>query len=196
MNVTGRLIRGDGLTPPRDVPKTRDTLTPRQARFVAEYLVDLNATQAAIPAGYSQKTANRIASHLLTKVDIRNAVARGATRKLAKADVKADHVLAQIRDIAFGDVRTLFERDGTLKPLHELSDDAAALIASFEVDGSSTKKVRIMDRLRALELLAKNFGLLTEHLDVRVVSDRDRMLEAGRQRNADAAERDTAAERT
>ena len=175
---------------------TRDTLTPRQARFVAEYLVDLNATQAAVRAGYSQKTANRIASHLLTKVDIRDAVARGATRKLAKADVKADHVLAQIRDIAFGDVRTLFDSDGTLKPLHELSDDAAALIASFEVDGSSTKKVRIMDRLRALELLAKNFGLLTEHIDVSIVSDRDRMLEAGRQRNTDAAERDTAAEST
>ena len=164
---------------------------------MAEYLVDLNATQAAVRAGYSQKTANRIASHLLTKVDIRDAVVRGATRKLAKADVKADHVLAQIRDIAFGDVRTLFERDGTLKPLHELSDDAAALIASFEVDGSSTKKVRIMDRLRALELLAKNFGLLTEHIDLSVVSERDQMLEAGRQRNADAAERDdTTAEQT
>ena len=142
------------------------SLTPRQARFVAEYLIDLNATQAAIRAGYAAKNARITASQLLTKPNIQAATARGAKRKLTKAEVKADHVLAQIRDIAFGDVRTLFNSDGSLKPLHDLSDDAAALIASFEVDGVSTKKVRIMDRLRALELLAKYLNLLTERVHV------------------------------
>ena len=59
----------------------------------------------------------------------------------------------------------------------------------------ATTDIRVSDKLRALELLAKHLGLLTEQIDVSVVSDRDRMLEAGRQRNADATERDTAAER-
>jgi phage terminase small subunit len=140
-------------------------LTLKRRRFVAKYLVDLNATQAAIRAGYSQKTANRIASELLSKPDIREAVAAGADRKLRKAEIKADQVLAQIRDIAFGDIRTLFGEDGTLIPLQNLSDEAAALIASFEVEGMSTKRVRIMDRLRALELLAKNLGLLKDQVD-------------------------------
>ena len=50
-------------------------LTPKQQRFIEEYVVDCNATQAAIRAGYSKKTANRIASHLLSKIDIQEAIA-------------------------------------------------------------------------------------------------------------------------
>ena len=94
-------------------------------------------------------------------------------------------MLAQIRDIAFGDVRTLFKSDGTLKPLQDLSDEAVALIASFEVDGVSTKKVRIMDRLRALELLAKNLGLLKDQLHLTIGDEIEKRLEAGRQRAAE-----------
>ena len=81
---SSRRAQGDGLALPREAPKTRDTLTPRQARFVAEYLIDINATQAAIRAGYSKKTAKQQGAHQLTKVDGAAAVAKGAARTLGK----------------------------------------------------------------------------------------------------------------
>ena len=80
--------------------KTRDTLTPRQERFVAEYLVDLNATQAAIRAGYSQRTAKQQGAHQLTKVDVAAAVAKGAARTLGKLEVTQERVLREVAALA------------------------------------------------------------------------------------------------
>src|SRR5262245_5366904 len=108
-------------------------LTPKQERFVAEYLVDLNATQAAIRAGYSAQTANRIASENLSKPDIAEAIAKGKARQLEKAELTAVQTLEAIRRQVCGDVRRLFDAQGQLKPITELSADDAALIAGFEV---------------------------------------------------------------
>lgn len=68
-------------------------LTDKQQRFVSEYLVDLNATQAAIRAGYSAKTANREGSRLLSKVDVADAIAAKAADKAAALDLSAERVL-------------------------------------------------------------------------------------------------------
>jgi len=68
-------------------------LTAKQRRFVEEYLIDLNATQAAIRAGYAAKTANREGSRLLSKVDIAEAVAAGAQKRVQKAEISAQDVL-------------------------------------------------------------------------------------------------------
>lgn len=68
-------------------------LTPKQARFVDEYLIDLNATQAAIRAGYAAKTANREGSRLLSNVDVANAVSEKAAQKAAALDLSAERVL-------------------------------------------------------------------------------------------------------
>jgi len=69
------------------------TLTDKQQRFVAEYLVDLNATQAAIRAGYAAKTANREGSRLLSNVDIAEAIAAGAQKRIQRAEVSAQDVI-------------------------------------------------------------------------------------------------------
>ncbi|QAZ45943.1 terminase small subunit [Mesorhizobium sp. Pch-S] len=69
------------------------TLTDKQQRFVAEYVIDLNATQAAIRAGYAAKTANREGSRLLSNVDIADAIARKAAEKAAALDLSAERVL-------------------------------------------------------------------------------------------------------
>lgn len=68
-------------------------LTDKQKRFVAEYLIDLNATQAAIRAGYAAKTANREGSRLLSNVDIANAIASGAQKRIQRAEVSAQDVI-------------------------------------------------------------------------------------------------------
>jgi phage terminase small subunit len=150
-------------------------LTPKQTRFVAEYLVDLNATQAAIRAGYSVRTANRIASENLSKPDIVAAVAAGKAVQLDSAGLSAARTLEELRRLAFCDLRGFFDADGNLKPIHELTAEHGSALASLEViiknakagDGvtDTIHKFKVWDKTRALEMLAKHFGLLTERLE-------------------------------
>jgi phage terminase small subunit len=147
-------------------------LTPKQQRFVAEYLIDLNATQAAIRAGYSPKTAKSVASETLTKPDVRAAIKAAQGRQMDKAELTADMVKARLRLLAFQDIRKLFDAAGNLKPIHELGDDEAAMVAGLEVvkknvaagDGvvDTIHKVKVVDPVKSLEMLAKHFGLLEE----------------------------------
>lgn len=108
-------------------------LTPKQTRFVDEYLVDLNATQAAIRAGYSAKTADAIGRENLGKPLVAAAVAARKKARAERTQITADRVLLELARIAFFDVRRLFREDGSMKAPHELDDDAAAVLASLEV---------------------------------------------------------------
>jgi phage terminase small subunit len=155
--------------------KPDEGLTARQARFVAEYLVDLNGTQAAIRAGYSPETAESQASRLLTNAKVSAAVSAGKAAQLSAAQLTAARVLEELRRLAFSDVRGLFDEAGNLRPLHELTAEQAAAIASLEVvkknvaagDGQvdTIHKVKVWDKTKALESLAKHFGLLTERVE-------------------------------
>lgn len=156
-------------------------LTRKQQRFVSEYLVDLNATRAAIRAGYSAKNADKIGSQLLGKTRVADAVASGQSKRLSKLDISAERVLSELARIGFSDVRAWFDADGRLRPLTDLTDDAARVVASVEVLREKTRKVgngngytieeavvkvRAWDKVRALELLAKNLGLLKDRLQI------------------------------
>ncbi len=151
-------------------------LTPKQSRFVAEYLIDSNATQAAIRAGYSQKTASSQGERLLRNVEIAAAVGVKQDQQLAKLEITAERVLQELARIAFVDVRAFYRDDGTLKQMTELDADAAAAIAQFDVlkqnvtsgDGQldTVHRIRFVEKIRALELLAKRFGLVKEQVEV------------------------------
>lgn len=146
----------------------------KQIRFVAEYLIDLNATKAAIRAGYSEQTARQQGSDLLSVPDIADAIAAGKAKQLAKAELTAARVLEEMRRLAFSDVRRLFDEAGNLKSVHTLDDDEAAAIASIEIvkknlaagDGQTdtVHKLKVWDKSKNLENLAKHFALLTEQV--------------------------------
>lgn len=150
-------------------------MTPKQALFVAEYRKDLNGTQAAIRAGYSEKSAASIAEELLRKPEIAESVAEKTQQQIEKADLSAVRVLEELRRLSFADIRSLFDTNGNLRPLHELTAEQAACIAGFEVlkknaeagDGKVdvVHKVRVIDKTRSLEMLAKHFALLTEKIE-------------------------------
>ena len=108
-------------------------LGPRQARFVEEYLVDLNAKQAAIRAGYSPKTAEVQGSRLLSHAKVQRAVTARMAERSKRTEVAADRALLEIARIGFSDLRRLFHQDGRLKHPHEWDDDTAASIASVEI---------------------------------------------------------------
>ncbi len=168
-------------------------LNPRQERFVAEYLVDLNATQAAIRAGYSPKTAGSQGFDLLKKPEVMLALQKAQAKALTKAELSAERTLEEIRRIAFFDERTLFERvevleaigtgpngEAVLKPVtrfrfkepDEWTDEVASVVAGIEVqrknleagDGhiDTVVKVKQHDKMKALEMLAKHFKLMSE----------------------------------
>jgi len=146
-------------------------MTPKQVRFVAEYRKDLNATAAAERAGYHPK----MAAALMANPSIRGAVAEKTQQQLAKADITAERVLQEIGRLAFSDVRALFDANGKLKPLHTLTAEEAACIAGLEVivknaeagDGhmDTVHKVKVWDKSKNLEMLAKHFALLTEKIE-------------------------------
>lgn len=147
-------------------------LTPKQQRFVSEYLQDLNATQAAIRAGFSAKTAKQAGSRLLTNVDIAAQIKSATAEQLGAADLSAVKTKQAIGLQVDRDIRQLFDESGNLIPIHKLSREAAAMIASFEIvkrnitagDGAVDvlHKIKLEDRKGYVEMAAKHFGLLEE----------------------------------
>lgn len=142
-------------------------MTPRQEQFVAEYLVDLNATQAAIRAGYSAKWAASNIDKVLKNTEIQNAIQSSLSKRSEKTAVTADMVLRELARIAFADTRSLYREDGSMKLPHEMDDDTAAALAGVdtfeETSGGAlagyTRKVRRWEKTKALELLGKHLGM-------------------------------------
>ncbi len=161
-------------------------LTPQQRRFVDEYLVDLNATRAAIRAGYSEKTAVQQASRLLTNVNVQAAVAEAQAARAARVGITADNVLRELARLGLSDVRRMFRDDRLLNP-GEWTDDAAAAVAGIEVDKRkdpgedgeyyTVTKIKLWDKNSALEKLCKHLGLFDKDnsqkpaMVVNIVSD-------------------------
>jgi len=148
-------------------------LTPKQQGFVAEYLLDLNATQAAIRAGYSKATAYSIGQENLNKPEIQSAISEAQARRQGRTEVGQDRVIKELAAIAFLDIRKLFDEGGDLKPVHALDEATARALRGIEVqvscgDGGEvtrTHKVRAWDKVRALELLGRHLKLFTEKVE-------------------------------
>lgn len=138
-------------------------LTPKQQRFCQEYVIDLNGTQAAIRAGYSPSRARQTGSRMVTNGDIQDEIERLQSAIAERLDITAERVIRGIARIAFADLRKLYDTRGRLKPITELDNDTAGALAGIEIDrddkGIETRKVKIGDRLKALEMLVKHLGL-------------------------------------
>ena len=137
-------------------------LTEKQKRFVAEYLVDLNATQAAIRAGYSPKTANRIGSQNLSKVDVQTEIEKRRASLRNKLEITQEKVLEELAAIAFAngaDFATV-NQNGIVRitPTSELPEEKRKAIASIK-EGQYGTEVKVHDKVKALELLAKHLGM-------------------------------------
>ena len=146
-------------------------LTKQQKLFTKEYLVDLNATQSAIRAGYSKKTARSQGQRLLTNVDIQELIQKETRKKFNEVDLTAKKVIDEIIKLAFANIKNIYDEKGNLLPVHELSDDVAACIQEISQDemGNSRddaivikRKYKLSDKKSNLEMLARYFKLLTD----------------------------------
>jgi phage terminase small subunit len=151
-----------------------DLLPPRQRKFIREYLRNPNASEAARKAGYADHSARQTGYRLLTKADIQQRLRKAQRQQAARLEVTTTRVLAELARIAFADRRDLFNDDFTLKKPSELSDEVSAALAGIEVEElwqgrgedreqiGYLKKVKLCDKVKALELLAKYLGIFKE----------------------------------
>ncbi|MPN43409.1 hypothetical protein SDC9_190969 [bioreactor metagenome] len=147
-------------------------LTAKQQRFVEEYLVDLNATQAAIRAGYSTKTANEIGNENLSKPSIRTCIDQAIAERSRRTGINQDRVIRELARLAFVNANNVIDiGKATLK--EGASEDDTAAIASVKVKVIPTKEgegvereIKLTDKIRALELLGKHLGMFTDRVKI------------------------------
>ncbi len=169
-------------------------LTPKQARFVDEYLIDLNATQAAIRAGYSKKTAHVIGPENLEKPEIKEAVAKRNQKRIAATEITAERVLREIAAMAYYDPAELvaimrpleagedplegegvFEVDGKRYGLSginsaidilKLPETIRRAIVGWGYDRNQNFTLKLADKSKALDQLARHLSLYNDKLEI------------------------------
>ena len=167
-------------------------LTEKQQKFCDEYLIDLNATQAAIRAGYSEKNADKIGSQLLGKTRVAEYIQERKRDRIERTEITQDMVLKELAIIAFSnaaDYASVIEKqamvdvDGIMLPMTdadgnpvmyrtvepvltgELTEQQQKALAVIK-KGRDGFEVKPHDKVRALELLGKHLGMWTEKLEV------------------------------
>jgi len=147
----------------------RSKLNERQKLFCREYVIDFNGTRAAKAAGYSEKTADRIASEILVKLEIQNEIKRLTKERTERTEITADRVVRELAKIAFGTIDDLgkFTEEGEFI-LHNSNDMNESGKASLNTVSSSTTtgdggkttnlKITRQDKIKALELLGRHVG--------------------------------------
>lgn len=148
-------------------------LTDKQKKFVEEYLIDLNATQSAIRAGYSPKTANEQGARLLANVSIQEAISKAMAERSRRTGINQDRIVQELARIAFVKITDVVDPDGEINT--NASDDDLACIESYKVEdsdsvnGSSSKReVKLASKIKALELLGKHVGMWNDKIQVNV----------------------------
>lgn len=148
-------------------------LNEKQRRFVDEYLIDLNATQAAIRAGYSVKTANEQGSQLLAKLSIQSEISRKMAERSKRTGVNQDRVVLELAKLAFVKMTDVVDGHGKIRT--DASEEDLACIESVKYKSSESengssieREVKISPKLKALELLGKHLGMWDDRLDVSV----------------------------
>ena len=126
--------------------RTMGKLTPKQARFVEEYLVDLNATAAAIRAGYSCKRASEIGWQLLQKTTVQQAVQTAQAERSARTQITQDYVIANLKEIV--------ERCMQRAPVRNMYGEQV-----HDDDGNALWTFNARDAHKALELLGKHLDM-------------------------------------
>lgn len=145
--------------------------------FCREYLVDMNGTKAAERAGYSEDSAASQASRLLRNDNVAAFLKELIRKRAAAVDLSAERVLAEIMKLAFSDLSQAFNDKGELKSFVDMPEDIRRAIAGVEVDElyegfgkdreqiGVTKKIKLWDKPKSLEMLARHLKLLTDKVE-------------------------------
>lgn len=148
-------------------------MTKKQKCFIEEYLIDLNATQAAIRAGYSPDTANEQGSRMLANVSIRACIDKAMAERSKRTGVNADRVVEELAKIAFVNPADVIDTEKAMVKEDAAPEDTAAIqsikVKTFGEDGLE-REIKMADKLKALELLGKHLGMYQSNVNVQVES--------------------------
>ncbi|SNZ19405.1 terminase small subunit [Cohaesibacter gelatinilyticus] len=171
------------------------SLTDKQKRFCEEYAKDLNATQAAIRAGYAEKTAYSSGPRLLNHPAIKQELAERTKQTMQELstkglDISVEKTLQAIAQVAFSDIRTMFDENGDLIPPKDWDDDTAASVAALDITTTErargevkhVAKIKSADRLRALDMLARYHSLYSDSIHVTLTDDLAARLRRAKER--------------
>ena len=168
----------------------------RHETFAREYVKDLNGTRAAIAAGYAKKSAHVTASELLSNPKVKEMVARLTKKHADKLDLSAEKVLSELSSMGFSNMLDYIkttEEGSAYVDLSNLTREQAAAIPEITVDeyvegkGKHARKVKrtrlkLVDKIRSLELLGKHLKLFTERIEVSGTAGLAEALAAARKR--------------
>jgi len=147
-------------------------LTDKQEMFCLEYIIDLNATQAAIRAGYSEKTAQKIGSENLSKPLIQARIAELMAERVDSIELDAKYVLKRLVEIDELDVLDILDNTGCMKAIKDWPKSWRTSISGLDVQEmlgddivSVVKKIKWPDKLRNIELLGK-------HVDIQAFNEK------------------------
>lgn len=153
-------------------------LTKKQRLFVDEYLIDLNATQASIRAGYSTRRATEIGYQLLQRPEVAQAIQAALAERSKRTEVEADYVIRRLREIDEMDVLDILEDDGSFRSIRDWPRAWRQFLSGIEIaelfEGRGDdrriagvlRKVKWPDKLRNLELLSRHVGTESAALDL------------------------------
>lgn len=143
-------------------------MTVKQKRFVEEYLIDLNATQAAIRAGYSADTAEQIGYQLLQKTSVSNEVAKAMAERSKRTGINQDRVLQELAKIGFAKITDVVDPE-TAKIKQDAAEDDLACIQSIKIkpnEWGTEREVKLYDKKGALVDIGKHLGLFKDKLEL------------------------------
>ena len=152
------------------------TLTKKQEAFVSYFLIHKNASLAARNAGYKPKNSDVTGHRLVNLPLVRAAIEQGLEAVRKANELSPARILEELRRIALFDYAGCYDENGKLKPIHQLPPEARACIASVETrrinlesgDGQTDEvtRIRLVDKTKALAMLAEHLQLLVPRLDV------------------------------
>ena len=143
-------------------------LTQKQKLFIDEYLIDLNATQAAIRAGYSPNNADKIGSELLGKTRVSEAISKAMAERSRRTGINQDRVLQELARIGFAKITDVVDPD-TAKIKVDASEDDLACIQSLKIkpnEFGTEREVKLYDKKSALVDIGKHLGMFKERVEL------------------------------
>lgn len=146
-------------------------MTKKQQRFVEEYLIDLNATQAAIRAGYSVRFANTNANKILQNTTLQAAIGRAIAERSKRTGVNQDRIVLELAKIAFVNMADVVDMNSVTIKADANRDDLASIcsvrVKTFPCKSGELgieREVKTYDKIKALELLGKHLGMFSDKI--------------------------------
>lgn len=163
---------------------TKRKLSGKQKAFIAEYLVDLNAKQAAIRAGYSKKTAAKIGSDNLARQCIQEGIAKAQKKREKRTEVTQDMVINELAKGGFYNIRDAYDENGYLLPIQLMPSAISSCIVGVKVserwEGKGehaekivTTEIKLMDKKGSLHLLGQHLGMFGQNVKVTAKVDHE-----------------------